>query len=52
MDSQKVKLGDLLVAFEDAFNAGWDARNTLDRNDKKSAFSKWLDEEMKRLGLE
>jgi hypothetical protein len=49
----KVKLGDLLVVFEDAFHAGWNS--ALVRAEygigKEEAFRLWLDEEMKRLGI-
>ena len=51
--SDKIKLGDLIQAFEDAFYGGWDAAIVKADygEDKKEAFSQWLSEEMNRLGL-
>lgn len=48
--SDKLKLGDLLILFEDAFNAGWEAHAEGREPEREQAFCIWIDLALKDLG--
>ena len=47
--SEKLKLGDLLTLFEDAFNAGWEA-HAEGAQIREESFNHWIDSALKELG--
>jgi hypothetical protein len=47
--SDKVKLGDLLKLFEDAFNAGWEAHAEGNESVRDQAFRQWVDAALEEL---
>jgi hypothetical protein len=49
--NNKIKFGDLLKAFEDAYFAGFESGKICDstQKTKEQSFSDWLDEELKQL---
>lgn len=47
--SDKIRLGDLLRLFEDAFNAGWEA-HAEGEPVRDQAFSAWIDLALEELG--
>jgi hypothetical protein len=47
--SEKIRLGDLLNVFEDAFYAGWEAHAEGKEAVREEAFNHWVQQTLKEL---